>query len=247
MTGKSIVMSGPSQLRFGNPMAQGVIESLHATNVVEAREMITSWRGNSSAISAGIICDIDGTGIKASRLALSGKMGVGPRISMKTLWGIEDVQLRLQLTFTKDASIFIFPSEGDSRNLSNWIDGNINFKPEAVKGNAIVPWEDIQAKYPDVDFEVSVRAIILLGKKLGEVSLGIQALPKAASKIDDEVDAGTPLNSWACPAMSINIGRNTAGNSTKLTDINFSMTELESDGYGIGNPYYSSRSILEDT
>ena len=79
MTGKSIVMSGPSQLRFGTAMAQEVIESLHATNVVEARELIAGWRGNSSAISAGIICDCDndGTGIKASRLALSGKMGVG--------------------------------------------------------------------------------------------------------------------------------------------------------------------------
>ena len=112
MTGKSIVMSGPSQLRFGSAMAQDVIESLHATNVVAAREMIAGWRGNSSTISAGVICDIDGTGIKASRLALSGKMGVGPRISMKTLWGVDDPQLRLQLTFTKDASIFIFPSEG---------------------------------------------------------------------------------------------------------------------------------------
>ena len=240
MTGKSIVMSGPSQLRFGSAMAQDVIESLHATNVVAAREMIAGWRGNSSAISAGIICDIDGTGIKASRLALSGKMGVGPRISMKTLWGVDDPQLRLQLTFTKDASIFIFPSEGECRNLSNWIDGNINFKPEVVKGSSIVPWEEVQAKYPDLDFELSVRAIVLLGKKLGEVSLGIQALPMAANKIDEAVDAGTPLNSWACPAMSINIGRNSAGNSTKLTEINFSMTENESEGYGIGNPKFSS-------
>ena len=96
-TGKSILVAGPCQLQMGSSMGQDVIDSLHAPNVVEARNIISGWRGNTTAMSAGIICDID-----IDRLTMAGKMGVGPRISMKTLWGIEDAQLRLQLSFTKD-------------------------------------------------------------------------------------------------------------------------------------------------
>ena len=112
-TGKSIAVTGPVLLQSGSSMNQDQLGALHAENVVEAREVLSGWGGTmATGIVAGIIINVDETGIRSSRLSLTGKMGIGPRVSMKTLFGVEDQQLRMQLSLTKCASIFEFPSDG---------------------------------------------------------------------------------------------------------------------------------------
>ena len=230
-TGKSSVIKGPGQLRTGGIIDANKLKSLTVNNVVEVKNMILA--GSQGQIKAGIVIDVDATGVRASRFALAGPINVGSRISMERLYGL-DPNLKLQLDLNKDASIFVFPSDGDCRNYSQWIDVQDHFSPTAINGSKPLTWDDLLVKYPDVHFDCSVRAYILHEARMGKAIFGLQAVPLSSERIEELVEGGKPMESWACPHMHVPVGVGAGGSAKNGRDIEFSMLEEKEDCFGVG-------------
>ena len=230
-TGKSSIIKGPGQLRTGGIIDANKLKSLTVNNVVEVKNMILA--GSQGQIKAGIVIDVDATGVRASRFALAGPINVGSRISMERLYGL-DPNLKLQLDLNKDASIFVFPSDGDCRNYSQWIDVQNYFSPTAINGSKPLTWDDLLVKYPEVNFDCSVRAYILHEARMGKAIFGLQAVPLSSERIEELVEGGKPMESWACPHMHVPVGVGAGGSAKNGRDIEFSMLEEKEDCFGVG-------------